>query len=204
MKKCSVCGKECNRLVKGMCIKHYQQVMKHGEILERTKYDPNEIVKYDDYAEVVLYNNQCKEIARALIDLDDIDKVKQYKWSIINKYVVCKSKKIRLHRLIMDCPDDKVVDHINHNKLDNRKSNLRICTQHQNNINVSTRKTNTSGKTGVSLDKRRNKWRARVQINGKEKHLGYFDTKEDAIEARKQAEIDAYGEYRNKDNEDVS
>ena len=190
-----------------MCQKHYKQYRKYGKVLDnnpRTKKDLNEIIEHEDYAEIILYNSQCDEVARALIDLDDVDRVKKHKWYLDYYNYVCSHTYLRIHRLIMDCPDDMVVDHINHNRLDNRKSNLRVCTQQQNNINVSTRKNNTSGYKGVSLDKRRNKWRARVNIDGKEKSLGYYKTKEEAIAARKQAEIEYYGEYRNQDNEDVS
>lgn len=203
MKTCKVCGKECDKLIKGMCIKHYTQLKNHGKI-KRTRYDPNEIVEYEDYAEVVLYNKQCEEIARALIDLEDINKVKQYKWSLKdNGYVLCKSKKIRLHRLIMDCPDNMVVDHINHNPLDNRKDNLRICTQHQNSMNRCKLSNNSSGVTGVYWNKRSNKWASTITHNDRRIFLGSFNTKEEAIRARKNAEIEYFGEYRN-DSEDVN
>ena len=84
------------------------------------------------------------------------------------------------------------VDHINHNKLDNRKSNLRICTHQQNCMNVS------DNVKGIHYDKSRNKWMAHI----KGKNLGRFNTKEEAIEARKQAEMDYFGEYRNKENDE--
>lgn len=203
MKKCSVCNKECKTLKRGMCEKHYRQFMKYGEC-KRTKYDPNEIVEYEDYAEIILYDKHCEEIARALIDLDDVDNVKEYKWCI-DAYGYVRggsTKKIQLHRFIMNCPDGKVVDHINHNPLDNRKSNLRICTKQQNEMNISIRSHNTSGITGVSIHKQTNKWRAYIEYNQKYIHLGLFNTKEEAIEARKQAEIEYFGEYRNKEDEE--
>lgn len=204
MKKCSVEGCNCKHVAKGYCRKHYAQVRRYGKILERTIYDSNEIIEYDDHAEIVLYNKYCEEVARALVDLEDVDIVKDYKWTLDNSvgYVLTGIKgttnKVSLHRLIMNPDDNMVVDHINHNKLDNRKSNLRICTQQQNNINTSLKKTNTSGITGVSWDKSRNKWVAHI----KGKQLGRFNTKEEAIEARKQAELEYFGEYRNKEDEE--
>lgn len=196
MKKCSVCGKECKQLRRGMCAKHYYHFMKYGEC-KRTRFDPNEIVEYDDYAEMILYDRQGKEKARALIDLEDIDKVKNTKWCLLSKIgYVCDSDKNYLHRLVMDCPDNKVVDHINHNKLDNRKSNLRICTQSQNMMNKRKQCNNSSGVTGVYLDKKYNKWQARIIYNKQIIHLGYFNTKEEAIEARRQAELEYFGEYK--------
>ena len=211
MKKCKVCGRECNKLTNGMCNKHYRQFKKYGEAIDnnpRTIKDPNEIIEYEDYAEIILYNLNCEEVARALIDLEDIDKIKDYKWRVNDQgYALTdikgSTKKIRLHRLIMNCPEDKVVDHINHNTLDNRKSNLRICTLQQNNKNQKKKTNNKSGVIGVSWDNSRGKWCAQIMHNHKHIHLGRFDTIEEAIEARKQAEITYYGEYRNT-NEDVS
>ena len=204
MKKCKVCGREIKKYAgRGMCEKHYQQYRKYGKTLDtnpRTLKDLNEIVEYEDYAEIILYNKQCEETARALIDLEDIEKVKDYKWSIHNKgYVANLNNGWLLHRLVMDCPSDMVVDHINHNKFDNRKSNLRVCTQQQNMMNQSTKKTNTSGCSGIYLDRRVNKWVAQITYNYKQISLGHYKTKEEAIEARKQAEIDLFGEYRNDD-----
>ena len=86
------------------------------------------------------------------------------------------------------------VDHINRNRLDNRKENLRFVTSTQNNINMGVCKINTSGYKGVNWDKRRQKWRARIKLHRKEIHLGYFETKEEAVNTRKAAE-DKYFKY---------
>ena len=203
MKKCKVEG--CNGVhkAKGYCAKHYAQYKRHGEVPERTIYDPNEIVLYDDYAEIVIYNKYCEEVARALIDLEDVDIIKEYKWNLRNNDGYISNKKVGLlHRLIMNPDNDMVVDHINHNKLDNRKSNLRICTQQQNTMNTSLSKNNTSGIAGICWDKLRSKWKSYININSKRINLGYFNTKKEAIEARKQAELEYFGEYRNKEDEE--
>ena len=197
MKVCAVEG--CNGKVhgKGYCDKHYRQYKRYGKI-RRTNKDPNEIIMHEDYAEIILYDKNCNEKDRALIDLDDVYKVKQYKWCLdAYGYVIGgKDKKIRLHRFIMNCPDDMVVDHINLNPLNNRKSNLRICTKQQNEMNRPTRSHNTSGVTGVSKHKQTNKWRAYIEYNQKYIHLGLFNTKEEAIKARKEAELKYFGKYR--------
>ena len=213
MKKCKACGREVKKHAGyEMCQKHYYQYKKYGKVLDnnpRTIKDPNEIVLYEDYAEIILYDKQCEEIARTLIDLEDIDKVKDCKWRMndqgyaITDIVGGLGGKIRLHRLIMDCPDDMVVDHINHNSLDNRKFNLRVCTLQQNNKNQKKKSNNKSGVIGISWDKSRRKWCAQIMYNRKHIHLGRFKTKEEAIQARKQAEIEYFGEYRNQD-EDAS
>lgn len=84
-----------------------------------------------------------------------------------------------LHRLLMDFPKGLVVDHINHNSLDNRRCNLRIVTDIENKQN---RKDNSSGILGV--DKHKDKWRSQLQVKGK-KYIKYYDTKEEAINGRK-------------------
>lgn len=103
------------------------------------------------------------------------------------KYAVTTSngKAIFMHRLIMNCPEDKVIDHINANGLDNRKSNLRICTQLENMQNFSLSKFN---QTGIHYRPERKAWTATIGVNGKLIHLGQFQTYELAVEARKRAE----------------
>ena len=178
------------------CSRHDRQFKKYGYIPERTRFDANEIIEYDDYAEIIIYNNQCEEIARTIIDLDDIDRCKQYKWCLNHDYVVCRKINLFLHQFIMNPPKGMTIDHINGDKLDNRKSNLRICTMQQNSFNKGVQTNNTSGTTGVFWDKSKNRWVALIQINRKQIYLGTFKEKEDAIQARKQAEIDYFGEYR--------
>ena len=106
MKVCTVEG--CNGKVhsKGYCDKHYRQYKRYGKI-RRTNKDPNEIIVHEDYAEIILYDKNCNEKDRALIDLDDVYKVKQYKWCLDAYGYVRggKDKKIQLHRFIMNCPD---------------------------------------------------------------------------------------------------
>ena len=196
IKRCSVEGCNNKHKAKGYCGKHYYQFKKYGEVLERTKYDPNKIVLYDEYAEIIIYNKDCEEVARALIDIEDVDKIKNYKWCLSHGYAYNIKSDIRLHRLIMNCTDDKVVDHINRDRLDNRKSNLRICSQQQNSINRGIQSNNNSGVVGVYWAKSRNKWCAQIMLNKKNIFLGYYEDMNDAIQARKQAEIDYFGEYR--------
>nr|WP_150959342.1 HNH endonuclease [Aneurinibacillus sp. XH2] len=86
-----------------------------------------------------------------------------------------RSKNVRLHRWIKEAPNGRVVDHINHNTLDNRRNNLRVVTQAANMLNRRAGKKNTSGVPGVHFDIKRNKWHARIQIDGKRHDLGFFD-----------------------------
>ena len=201
MRLCSVEGCNGKHYGKGYCNKHYQQIRKYGEI-RRTKEDLNEIVLYKDYAEIILYNKESVEIARTKIDLDDIDKVKEYKWHLNdNGYVrgnVGNERMEYLHRFLLNIQGNVIIDHINGNPLDNRKCNLRIATPTQNNMNMKKRSDNISGYKGVGWQKKRNKWRARITINKKTIELGYFNTIEEAIKARQKAEEEYFGEYNRK------
>ena len=80
------------------------------------------------------------------------------------------------------------IDHINHNRSDNRLDNLRVVTNQQNTYNQKKRKTNASGFTGVGWHKRICKWQAQIQADGKKVCLGYFENIEAAVAARKAAE----------------
>ena len=135
-------------------------------------------------------------------DIDSYESIKDYTWYISNEgYVMAfdgdANKMILMHRLIMDCPEDMVVDHIDHKKNNNCKSNLRICTQLENVRNRSVSKNNTSGITGVIWHKNRNKWTAYITINKKQMHLGLFNTIEEAIQSRLEAEKKYFGEFSN-------
>lgn len=88
------------------------------------------------------------------------------------------------------------IDHINHVKSDNRFFNLREVTHSENQRNRTCQSNNTSGATGVSWEGSRNKWRARIRVNGKQVHVGRFDCFEAACDARKDAEAE-YGFHPN-------
>ena len=131
------------------------------------------IIRYDDYVEIIL-GNRSKYLV-ALIDLEDVDKVKDHKWRMLkNGYVSTQINKkiIYLHRLIMDCPEDMNVDHINHNKLNNKKYNLRICTIQENNRNHRLHKSNTSGINGVSWNNTSDCWCSFISVDNKTVYLG--------------------------------
>ena len=106
----------------------------------------------------------------------------------------------RLHRLIMNVTDPNIfVDHINHNGLDNRKSNLRICTNQENIRNCKVPKNNKSGYKGIYWAKDKNKQTVQITLNNKTKYIGRYEKLEDAIAARKEATKKYYGEFANED-----
>lgn len=204
MKKCSICEsstKVCNTEIGLLCGKHYLQYKRYGEILGRTKYDPNEIKVERDYAVIVLYNHNSEPIAETFIDVEDVDKVKDCKWCLDKNNYVKNSRQEYLHRVIMT-DTTLLIDHINGNTLDNRKSNLRVCSNSDNLKNrVRLPKNNTSGIVGVRFRKDRNMWYAELKADGIVHRLGSYPTKEEAIEARLKGELKYFGKYKSKINE---
>ncbi|HSA76200.1 MAG TPA: HNH endonuclease signature motif containing protein [Nitrosarchaeum sp.] len=128
-----------------------------------------------------------KQEGYALVSRKDYDDLSQYKWHQ-NKAGYAQGHvdgiSVRMHRYIMQCPTDKIVDHINGNKLDNRRSNLRICTQQENTQNVHVYKTKQSSRYRcVFYDKTWNKWYVQKCVNKKMCYIGAFKNELDAAEA---------------------
>lgn len=134
-----------------------------------------------------------------IIDSDDNEKCLDINWCVAyagkdqrKDYYYALSRRdgkaIFLHRFIMDCPIKMVVDHINGDTFDNRKENLRVVTHQQNCLNRRINYNNTSGTKGVVWNKKEDKWMAFIQFPGYFKNLGYFDSIDDAIVVRKEAE----------------
>lgn len=120
--------------------------------------------------------------AVALVDNEDFDRASKHSWSLHSKgYAAAKidGKLVLLHRFILGASGEQIVDHINRDKLDNQKSNLRFCTLKQNASN--------HGSLGVSIKKATGKFVAQIMVNGKVTHLGYFDSKIDAVKRYKEA-----------------
>lgn len=139
-------------------------------------------------------------------DLEDYNKIKNNCWHY-DKHgdLVCRDRETgkyyKFQRVIMDAPNGITVDHIVHDKrplpqYDNRKSNLRFATKSQQVMNTSLRKDNTSGRKGVYKVKSKNKWRASITENGKTHELGTFNTFEEAVKAREDAENLYFGDYK--------
>ena len=150
----------------------------------------------DGYVSGIFENG--KEVKFSNEDLPNISKYRWYIDTLGYATTTVKGKNVRMHRfLISEIPDKMVVDHINRNKLDNRRENLRVVTQQENTWNVGLRQNNTSGVTGVFLDNKTERWRAQIYHEGKVKHVGIFDDFADAVKAREEAELNY---YRSKNN----
>lgn len=118
------------------------------------------------------------------------------KFDLTHEFGIGYCSNIRLHRLVMNAPKDKQVDHKFGNVLDNRKENLRIATPQQNSMNQKKRKTNKSGYSGVSYIKETGKWRTSLYFKRKHISLGCYKTKEEAIQARIRGEEKFFGEFK--------
>ncbi len=185
-----------------LCNKHYRQLLYNNEISDptpqlRNQFERNEYILYEDYAEICLYNMHGCEVARAIIDIEDVEKCKEYKWRHERTYVVTshKRKNIYLHRFLKQPSDFKVVDHIDRNPLNNRKSNLRICSLQANMLNKSKNSRNKSGVTGVFWHKGMKRWWATIKYKYINYDLGYFDSIEEATKVRREAELKYFGEF---------
>ena len=135
------------------------------------------------------YTNNTDE--QFFFDLEDYNLIKDYHWFKYRGYIFSNdkdNKMIALHRLVMNFPTTEATDHLNRNKLDNRKDNLLPTTAQTNLRNLDLRSTNTSGITGVTWSKQKDKWHSYIMSDKKLIHLGFFLDKEDAIFARLKAE----------------
>ena len=133
-------------------------------------------------------------------DLEDYDLIKDYYWYITpNNYVcsVTNKKLVKMHRIVTNCPDNLIPDHIHgyDSRNDNRKSNLRIATSSQNSMNRKLQSNNSSGERGVYLNKNTNKWYAQITLNNKTINLGSYENFNDAVKTRQEAEEEYFGEY---------
>jgi hypothetical protein len=147
----------------------------------------------------------------AIVNVEDYEWLSKYKWFAgtntrdrdfyarrkgMSNGTRPKIRSIAMHREILNVPDGLLVDHINHNTLDNRRANLRPATKQQNSWNQRKKRGNfTSQYKGVHFNKAMGRWEARLVYNGKDIPLGYFDDEASAAKAYDAKAAELFGEY---------
>lgn len=201
MKKCKVCEKNENetKIISSkkygiLCRKHYLQMYKHGKIA-RTIHDPNRFILEYNIVRIELYDTKGNVTGYGIVDAEDLELVKNIKWYCKNGYVRGGNPKRFLHRWVLGHTgeDGRIVDHIDGNPLDCRKSNLRLC-EHKDNIRNQKHRTTENQHTGVTQVPSGN-WIARIMVDYKSVYLGTYSTRELAIKVRLVAELKYFGEF---------
>ena len=162
----------------------------------------NLIINKGRYSELIITTTKNVKFI-VLIDNEDVEKIQLYRWHMQKKYVACKKGcgHMYLHRYLLNAPANLQVDHRNRNTLDNRKSNLRICSVKDNNRNHSKNCNNKSGYKNIYKVKNRELWKVAIRADGNE-YVKYFklDELNQAIEWRNEVLKRVHGEYANLDN----
>lgn len=147
----------------------------------------SKIVQQNEKTSIIIIKHKTN-IVQVLVDTEDVERLSKHSWFMMNRYAACKTKgkNITLHRFLLNPPKDMQVDHINRNTLDNRKSNLRICTQAQNAINremIHQAGLNPDTKSQFRYVYKNGKnWRAKLVYGSKPLDLGTYKNKDEAIQ----------------------
>lgn len=153
----------------------------------KARYYKNEYFEDGDHWTLKITRLRDNEVTYAKLDKEDVSTAREYSWyphhdpNKPDNLIYLKSAGgYRFHRVITNCPDGMVVDHINHDPLDNRRCNMRICEVGDNNRNLSISKRNTSGIVGVRYRAERNVWIANRMVN-RTLYSKQFNTFEEAL-----------------------
>ena len=161
-------------------------------MVKKTSYNRYELA--DDGITVIGYFPCGKKF---MFDLEDMEKVTKHSWYLCGypkKIIICNRKRTTIHRYLLDNPQ-YTIDHIDLNRFNNKRSNLRICIHRDNQCNRGLQKNNTSGVAGVRFNKRKQKYVARIKHFGKEIHLGFYEDIITATQARNVAMMMLFGEF---------
>lgn len=213
---CNQCGKEIPNTntfhinYEGVsmivCGKHYSQYLRFHKFLDdskRSMFDANEFEIIDEGVWIYCFNRKNEPSGKFLIDRCDLDEVIKKKWRFWKgQYCTGNFQPIQIHQFLLHPNNDQVVDHINGNRADNRRCNLRVTTQAKNTINRALSTNNTSGIAGVCWDKARKRWAPEIKMDGIKCHLGRYIKIEDAVYARYLAELILFKEFRSTRNDD--
>ena len=143
----------------------------------------------------------------AIVDDEDFEELSKYKWQYAGGYAVRaisrafgKLPLTRIHVQIIGKIDGLEIDHINGDKLDNRRENLRHVTVSQNQYNRKPNRAGSSQYKGVSWYRAGKKWHSSIKTGGKTFHLGYYDIERDAAAAYNKSASELFGEYARLNN----
>lgn len=139
----------------------------------------------------------------ALVDDEDYEYLSQFMWSIDNYGYANRARKIeknvwrpkRMHHDIIPSKNGQIVDHINRNRLDNRRENLRICSSTESIRNRGLNKNNSTGYKGVYYNQKRSKYQAYITVNRRHIYLGAYDNPTDAARAYDKSAVENFGEF---------
>lgn len=165
------------------------------ELFIKNRFSLDNIELKDNHTTIYVQNTKNEKEGYFDIDFIDLEVFLSHSWHISDNGYLKNEEGELLHRLILNIEGDLVVDHIDRNKNNNLRNNLRICTRQQNTMNSGLSKNNNSGVTGVSFRKDKNKWRAYININRKQITLGHFSTFNEAVITRLLAEKEYFGEF---------
>lgn len=218
--RCNMCGKEIIKSISFLNNSRFlmcddcRRIVSTKDINKKEKqYIPFEDIAYQTKENDYIVNGDTTIInGNIIIDTEDLEKILQFKRYVSKNssgyaYMNWKGKELFIHRLLMDLPqyyDYKkkiIVDHINGNRLDNRKCNLRVCNKSDNPINCAIYKNNTSGVKGVTWMKRLNKWQVIIQCKKEKIYLGIYSDFEEAKRIRLEAEEKYFGEFKRKEDD---
>lgn len=184
----------------GYCNRHYLQMRRFGKILPivRNRNLPQEFEFYGNDCHILLYDRKGNKITNAIVDRVDYEVVRSYKFDFPGRRYVRipgKSKEgfTLLHQLLLQT---RWVDHADGNSLNNRRSNLRSCTNQQNQFNQKPRSNVASKYKGVTVVKNRpSPYCARIYLDGEGIHLGVFVSEKEAARAYNEAAINYFGAF---------
>lgn len=199
---CIICGETKNTSsLRGCfyCKRHYNQMYRYGKIVESTIYDKNEIIIDGDIAKIIIKDKNQNYKCESIIDAEDVEKIKDYKWYESYGYCVTKgvdhNNGIDIANVIFNDLENRF-DHQNHDRLDNRKSNLRSVSAHQNAMNMGKKRNNNSGVTGVQKqNKHSSRWTAAITYNYKPIWLGLDKNFDKVVLYRLLGEVKYFKEY---------
>ena len=178
---------------------------KYGKILERTYREPNDYTVSGNVVTIYLRDSNKDICGATVVDLDKFHLIKDKVWHLTSTGYAKNDEVWFMHRVLLEvCDSNFIVDHKDGNKLNNLISNIRKCTQQQQNVcNRSLSSKNSSGVSGVHFSSKLNKWIAQIGFKGKTIHLGCFSSIADAKIVRELAEIKYFGEFRKAENSGI-